>query len=518
MDIDPYPASQSVHGQDQLAPSGHDSGTNSSQSQTQSITDSQTSNASSATDQVATPPGSDSGSGVERPPVAEVTAMLKNRYANVGPEVTTGVSSQDSQLHQLSAIAAVQDRLGLDAAGLPRKRMADGEVKDRKGSMSPVKGHSRTTSTVSVASTAGSTIGEVCMSPKGKLSCCLSADADLVQLSAELRTRLSYAMVKVNNGWQARNLDEVESLASQATSPASSTSTVHGRKGSSASPRLPSTVTPSHPQFTYESMNYKGKSNSPPSANSDKPTLAPPASIQPSSSMPAPRSNPRRNSNPRYTPTMLSHSHSASANASAQTTPISNGIRRSHSHLDANMYSPHHKNVREQDAIETLLFMSSPGNSASLKHTFSPSGSPGPQSSAPPRSVGERHALPSGPRRGLPGSRPPSSAKKVGFDKSPGVPPPHSPMDLDSPQQQHYAAHNRSTPKRQATSLASRHRTTLSLPSGLGLGNGTARKTLRDEDIERMLDHAGAELADSSDDEEIQLPPGRNRLAGAMGI
>ncbi|KAK8930190.1 hypothetical protein VCV18_002859 [Metarhizium anisopliae] len=469
MDIDPYPASQPVHGQDQLAPSGHDSGTNSSQSQTQSITDSQTSNASSATDQVATPPGSDSGSSVERPPVAEVTAMLKNRYANVGPEVTTGVSSQDSQLHQLSAIAAVQDRLGLDAAGLPRKRMADGEVKDRKGSMSPVKGHSRTTSTVSVASTAG-----------------------------KLRTRLSYAMVKVNNGWQARNLDEVESLASQATSPASSTSTVHRRKGSSASPRLPSTVTPSHPQFTYESMNYKGKSNSPPSANSDKPTLAPPASIQPSSSMPAPRSNPRRNSNPRYTPTMLSHSHSASANASAQTTPISNGIRRSHSHLDANMYSPHHKNVREQDAIETLLFMSSPGNLASLKHTFSPSGSPGPQSSAPPRSVGERHALPSGPRRGLPGSRPPSSAKKVGFDKSPGVPPPHSPMDLDSPQQQHYAAHNRSTPKRQATSLASRHRTTLSLPSGLGLGNGTARKTLRDEDIERMLDHAGAELADTT--------------------
>ncbi|KAG8419594.1 hypothetical protein J3458_004450 [Metarhizium acridum] len=497
MDSDPYPASQPVQGQDQLAPSGHDSGTNSSQSQTRSVADSQTSNASPATDQVATPPGSDSGSGVEPPPAAVVTAMLKNRYANVGPGLTTGVSSQNSQLHQLSAIAAVQDRLGLDAAGLPRKRMADGEVKDGRGSLSPVKGHSRTTSTVSVASTAGSTIGE---------------------LSAELRTRLSYAMVKVNNGWQARNLDEVESLASQATSPASSTSTVHRRKGSSASPRLPATAMSSRAQFTHESMNFKGKSASPPSANSDKPTLAPPASIQPCSPMPAPRSNPRRNSNPRYTPTMLSHSHSASAHASAQTTPISNGIGRSQSHLDANMYSPHHKNVREQDAIETLLFMSSPGNSASLKHTFSPSGSPGPQSSAPPRSVSERHALPSGPRRGLPASRPPSSAKKVGFDKSPGVPPPHSPMDLDSPQQQQYTARNISTPKRQATGLTSRHRTTLSLPSGLGLGNGTARKVLRDEDIERMLDHAGAELADTSDDEEIQLPPGRNRLAGAMGI
>jgi hypothetical protein len=93
-------------------------------------------------------------------------------------------------------------------------------------------------------------------------------------------------------------------------------------------------------------------------------------------------------------------------------------------------------------------------------------------------------------------------------------------MDLDPPQQQQYSTTslNKSTPKRQATGLASRHRTTLSLPSGLGLGNGTARKILRDEDIERMLDRAGAELADSSDDEEILLPPGRNRLAGPMEI
>lgn len=513
MDIDSPQAPGPVQRQDHEAHAAHDSGTNSSQSQPQSITNSQTSNVTSATDQVVTPPGSDASGGMERPPVAEVTAMLKNRYANMRPEAVSGASSQNSQLHQLSAIAAVQDRLGLDAAGYSRKRMADGEVKARHGSTSPVKGHSRTTSAVSVASTTGSTIGEVFENPLNLFSCRSRTKLILVQLSAELRTRLSYAMVKVNNGWQTRNLDEVEGLASHAASPTSSTSTVHRRNGSSASPRLAS-LPSSQVQFANEPIIFRRKSNTPPSASapSNKPTLAPPASIQPSSSMPAPRSNPRRNSNPRYMPTMLSHSHSATS------TPISNGVGRSQSSLDPNMYSPHHKNVREQDAIETLLFMSSPGNSSNLKHTFSPSGSPGPQSGAAPRSVGERHALPSGPRRGLPSTRPPYPAKKVGFDKSPGMPPPHSPMDLDSPQQAFYTTPNRSATKRQATGPTSHHRATMSLPSGLGLGNGTARKVLRDEDIERMLDRAGTELADSSDDEEIQLPPGRNRLAGAMGV
>ena len=35
------------------------------------------------------------------------------------------------------------------------------------------------------------------------------------QLSQQLRTRLTYAMVKVQNGWQTRSLDEIESIASQ---------------------------------------------------------------------------------------------------------------------------------------------------------------------------------------------------------------------------------------------------------------------------------------------------------------
>lgn len=39
--------------------------------------------------------------------------------------------------------------------------------------------------------------------------------AFLLQLSAQLRARLSYAMIKVQNGWEQKPIHEVEHLASQ---------------------------------------------------------------------------------------------------------------------------------------------------------------------------------------------------------------------------------------------------------------------------------------------------------------
>ena len=86
-------------------------------------------------------------------------------------------SSQESQLLQLSQIAATREEMlnsgagsdgssGQDIPGQSRKRMADGVFKSPSdgSSASPVLrgGHSRNTSTVSVASTTGSRIGEVC--------------------------------------------------------------------------------------------------------------------------------------------------------------------------------------------------------------------------------------------------------------------------------------------------------------------------------------------------------------------
>lgn len=40
-----------------------------------------------------------------------------------------------------------------------------------------------------------------------------------LQLSAQLKTRLSYAMVKVQNGWEKRSLDELEAMPPKHLSP-----------------------------------------------------------------------------------------------------------------------------------------------------------------------------------------------------------------------------------------------------------------------------------------------------------
>jgi hypothetical protein len=98
------------------------------------------------------------------PPASEGGQSQTNSQGNAQE------SSQESQLLQLSQLAAAQERMpdtgkphGGDYDGnngQSRKRMADGMV---KGSASPkrVPGHSRNTSTISVASTTGSRIGEV---------------------------------------------------------------------------------------------------------------------------------------------------------------------------------------------------------------------------------------------------------------------------------------------------------------------------------------------------------------------
>ncbi|KAM4066219.1 whi5 like domain-containing protein [Hirsutella rhossiliensis] len=444
------------------------SAASSAHSFTRSVTNSQESAATTSTDQIVTPPPSDTSAGLDG------SVLTEGGRGNDGAKEAT-----ESQLHQLSAVAAVQDRMVPDEAGGggSRKRMADGAVKTRDGSVSPVKGHSRTTSAISMASTTGSNIGE---------------------LSAELKTLLSYAMVKVNHGWQSRSLDEVESLASQAVSPTSSAYTVHRPQDASTSPRQPVASTAAHVHFPQNPTRARRESNSPPSLLSPaKPALAAAASIQPAVPPSKSSLNARRNSNPRYTPTMLSRAPSASPHTPG---PAPRPDTRQPSMSRA-----------EQDVAESLLFMSSPGNSTNLKHTFSPSISPGAQQPIPPRNVGARHALPSGPRKALPTQRPVAAGKKVG-----GMPPPPgSPMDLDSPRST-LLSPVRGAPKRRANGASSHVRASLSLPSGLGMVPGNARKSLRDEDIERMLDRAGTESPDSSDGEDIQLPPGRRGVASAM--
>ncbi|EGX96992.1 cyclin-dependent kinase [Cordyceps militaris CM01] len=402
-----------------------------------------------------------------------------------------------SSLQQLSVLAQERADQEQEAdAAASRKRMANGEVKTRSRSNSPIKGHVRSVSAISTTST-GSHIGD---------------------MSADLKTRLAYAMIKVNNGWQSRSLDEVESLASQGASPVSSNSTLHGRQSSSSSPR-PRPTSAAQVHFALDPVEPRRKSHSPPGRASSKPSLAPPAAIQPSLSRYA--GNSRRTPIARHPPALLTHSHSASA--------ASRSSPRQHAHTsvlsssqparsaEAMVYSPH-ASMREQDAIETLIFMSSPNNSTNLRHAFSPSVSPAPPQHGYVHDSAHRHGTASSSfRKGLPGQRPVGPQRRVGFDPSPAMGPPGSPMDLDSPQQQQqpYRSPHGWTPKRRANGASGHLRGALSLPSGLGLGGGRARPALLDEEIDRILDRAAA---DSSDDEDIQLPPRTNGMADAVGI
>jgi hypothetical protein len=341
-------------------------------------------------------------------------------------------------------------------------------------------------------------------------------------------------MMKVNHGWQGHSIDEVESLASQAASPTSSTSTIHGRYGASASPRMPlagvrhgtmsagiSPVTQQPPHGrTYESFWREGNArphhNSASPPTSQVPVLAPPAAIQPR--QPG-QTHPRRNSNARYTPAYLSQSHQGSPHTPGQPSPLQStpGTRTMRTpQIDPILFSPH-QNVREQEALETLMFMSSPGNSANMKHTFPSSHSRNALSN------GQRTALPTSrlgpgvdhgvqPRKTLPTGRHQANAslsKRVGFEKSPSN---VSDMDVDDP---YGSPQTRGTPRRKT--IGGTSRPSLSVPTGLGMSS-RPRPTLHDDDIERMLDRAAAD--DSSDSEgEISLPQSRRREgAGVLGV
>lgn len=99
-------------------------------------------------------------------------ALLSSGAAAGGQDDTKGQAGP--QLLQLSAIAAAQQRIDQeDAAAGSRKRMANGEVKTRSNSNSPIKGHGRSVSAISMNST-GSHIGDVRIySPSSILTACL---------------------------------------------------------------------------------------------------------------------------------------------------------------------------------------------------------------------------------------------------------------------------------------------------------------------------------------------------------
>ena len=140
----------------------------------------------------------------------------------------------------------------------------------------------------------------------------------------------------------------------------------------------PPLFTDGPPSRTYESFwREQGQKSGPLSANpttsaSKHPSLAPPADI----SVARRPNNSRRSETPRFTrpPTLLGRS---SSDLSQNTQPPKGGHsptprtpnRTSHP-VNVILQRTNQKSDQERDAIETLLFMSSPGNSNNMNHTF----------------------------------------------------------------------------------------------------------------------------------------------------
>ena len=213
-------------------------------------------------------------------------------------------------------------------------------------------------------------------------------------------------MVKVQNGWQAHSFDELESLSQQA-SPISAVSEIrrsfessrsnvtdlqvdqfgfpHSSDRTSATPEnsqpMPhmysgasaldyptsqtfhSTHSPPTTQSgpTYESF-WREHSTSnalnhaqPQSPQLGGPSLAPPVDILPRSRR---RSNPLRTQPPSLSTTNTFNNHGSISMASNRSADPATPPKKA-----STVRTPSQKAAMEQDAVETLLFMSSPGNS-----------------------------------------------------------------------------------------------------------------------------------------------------------
>ncbi|KAL9029520.1 MAG: hypothetical protein Q9196_002247 [Gyalolechia fulgens] len=256
-----------------------------------------------------------------------------------------------------------------------RKRTASGEVKGFGKNHGPAlkdatqNGHSRNTSTASKTS-------------------------QVSDLSYELRTRLSYAMFKVQNGWQSHNLNELEAMvrpqsSSSSTlpqlqrptpSPTSPTTRLqHPSKelratqgsppGPHAAHKPPQPLEPCYtPSFHHADIadgvlrqNRATPSNQNPNSAPHSPyrgpTLAPPVDILPRNARPLYASNAKL---PSLNTNSILHKNTVDPYLpSSRSTAPSTPPRRP----AAAIRTPSQKAAMEKDAVETLMFMSSPGNS-----------------------------------------------------------------------------------------------------------------------------------------------------------
>ncbi|KAL2404584.1 hypothetical protein ABEF93_006105 [Exophiala dermatitidis] len=212
-------------------------------------------------------------------------------------------------------------------------------------------------------------------------------NANVVEISQQLRTKLKYAMLKVQNGWQSRSLDEVESLASQ-----SPRSTVSGFQQYNNSNDPQSTLL--SPKTAMARKLYRNHSETSESDSSDNTTAEARGLTSPAGrSYDAPAAGRRALAPP------VDIVPGGGSGAGSRRRPTPNG---SYNHSNGTMRPPRPINSQrtpsqnaamEADAVETLLFMASPNNSgynphASQESSLRPAeGPPPPSQSQPPSNL-----------------------------------------------------------------------------------------------------------------------------------
>lgn len=173
------------------------------------------------------------------------------------------------------------------------------------------------------------------------------------QLSQQLRTRLSYAMVKVKNGWESHTFKEIEGLTSPLRSPNAPLSP------SSPGSRLPIQAPPRSPEPKRAAYSRPGQG--------DDITYAENITAARGSN----HFDVKAQRHLRHNPRMVNGSEQHDL---APPADVTSAARRQKPHLAHSPYTrsqatapeqrtPTQNAAMEADAVETLLFMASPGNS-----------------------------------------------------------------------------------------------------------------------------------------------------------
>lgn len=227
-----------------------------------------------------------------------------------------------------------------------------------------------------------------------------------MQLSDQLRTRLSYAMVKVQNGWQSRSLEELESLSQRGSPISAFAETPHSDESRPKATKLRLRRTESTNSFhhsavvpeiipnesntdngahslvktpieetsitsslqahqagrTYESFWREHSANSvskyvqTQDQSIGRPSLAPPVDILPRSR--------RRPYSLKTQPNLKTNTNAKHPTEHVTDSSISNlVISPATPENPSSVRTASQNAAMEKDAVETLLFMSSPGNS-----------------------------------------------------------------------------------------------------------------------------------------------------------